>query len=152
MEVTEKIVGFIPQIDENVKTLFENYLKKPRNLSLAENSAFVNPFSEEISIYFEAENEAEAKKVIDDIFDMAEAELELKEEIEYACEAYFDLLVNPFYEKNPKYFQRHYNSIVKLLSLCVEMRNELDETVVLMCKAHNLRFVNPFSQKILVLS
>ncbi len=100
MKVTEKIVGFIPQINENVKTLFENYLKKPRNLSLAENSAFVNPF----------------------------------------------------YEKNPKYFQQRYNSIVKLLSLCVEMRNELDETVVMMCKAHNLRFVNPFSQKILVLS
>lgn len=87
------------KINENVKTLFENYLKKPRNLSLAENSAFVNRFSEEISIYFEAENEAEAKKIIDDIFDIAEAELELKEEIEYACEAYFDLIVNPFSQK-----------------------------------------------------
>ncbi len=37
-----KIVGFIPQIDENVKTLFEKYLKKPRNLHLAENEVFVN--------------------------------------------------------------------------------------------------------------
>ncbi len=111
MEVTEKIVGFIPQIDENVKTLFENYLKKPRNLSLAENSAFVNPFSEKISIYLEAENEADVKEVIEDIFIMAEIELDLDEAIEYACKAYFDLIVNPFDEKNPIYFQRHYNSI-----------------------------------------